>query len=327
MMLATTGPPVGIVNVAGDGVVTVQQAARLAGRPVGARSRWRRPGCSGRSSGAPGWPTSPTTRCSTSPSAGAWTPPAMRQVLHLEPRFTTRAAFEDFIAQAGTGLPGQAVLASVADSLAGTAAGVLSHAVPTSRSHLMAGRGAAPLRDGEGRGQARPRPAAGARTRSPPVPHEPAGSGPGAAARRCSATRQRRTRAPPPVERRRAPPGHPGCGGRDGEGGRPRRSRSPRRSTGPGRCPRSSAVRLGKAASGERSETRARRGRRTRRTGRRRTDAPALSSVPEPSLRRRRPRGAGPPARRPRSLSGIEELVHVAVAVLRARRRGLRALR
>jgi UDP-glucose 4-epimerase len=58
----------------------------------------------------------------------------MRQVLHLEPRFSTRAAFEDFIAQAGTGLPGQAVLASVADSLAGTAAGVLSHAVPTSRS-------------------------------------------------------------------------------------------------------------------------------------------------------------------------------------------------
>ena len=36
MCCATTGPPVGIVNVAGDGVVTVQQAARLAGRPVGA---------------------------------------------------------------------------------------------------------------------------------------------------------------------------------------------------------------------------------------------------------------------------------------------------
>src|SRR3954464_7248038 len=35
MLLATTGPPVGIVNVAGDCVVTVQQAARLAGRPGG----------------------------------------------------------------------------------------------------------------------------------------------------------------------------------------------------------------------------------------------------------------------------------------------------
>ena len=46
LRLATTGQPGGIVNVAGDGVITVQQAARLAGRPIGARSRWRPPGCS-----------------------------------------------------------------------------------------------------------------------------------------------------------------------------------------------------------------------------------------------------------------------------------------
>ncbi|MDQ1537425.1 MAG: UDP-glucose 4-epimerase, partial [Actinomycetota bacterium] len=34
LLLATIGPPVGIVNVAGDGVITVRQAARLAGRPT-----------------------------------------------------------------------------------------------------------------------------------------------------------------------------------------------------------------------------------------------------------------------------------------------------
>src|SRR5665648_1151496 len=32
LLLATMGPPVGIVNVAGDGIITAQQAARLAGR-------------------------------------------------------------------------------------------------------------------------------------------------------------------------------------------------------------------------------------------------------------------------------------------------------
>src|SRR5665648_241004 len=34
LLLATLGPPVGIVNVAGDGIITAQQAARLAGRPT-----------------------------------------------------------------------------------------------------------------------------------------------------------------------------------------------------------------------------------------------------------------------------------------------------
>ena len=58
----------------------------------------------------------------------------MRQVLGFDPRFTTRAAFEDFVTQAGTGLPGQAVVSSLVHGLAGSAAGILAHALPPARS-------------------------------------------------------------------------------------------------------------------------------------------------------------------------------------------------
>ena len=226
------------------------------------------------------------------------------------PRFTTRAAFEDFIAQAGTGLPGQAVLASVADSLAGTAAGVLSHAVPR--------RGASDGRSGR-RADARRR---GRRGR--PAPRRGSADALAAGAARASGERARRRRTPllsdpaapdegaAAVEGPRAT-GSPACGGRDGEGGRPAGA-ARRRSTGPGRCraPRRCAWARRRPASGRR---RARRGPAPA-VPSARTDAPALSSVPEPSARDAA-RGRRPPARRPRSLSGIEELVHVAVAVLR----------
>jgi UDP-glucose 4-epimerase len=133
MLLATTGPPVGIVNVAGDGVVTVQQAARLAGRPS-VPVPMAASGLLGQLVRRSGLADFSHDQMQYLAFGRGMDTTRMRQVLHLEPRFSTRAAFEDFIAQAGTGLPGQAVLASVADSLAGTAAGVLSHAVPTSRS-------------------------------------------------------------------------------------------------------------------------------------------------------------------------------------------------
>ena len=49
----------------------------------------------------------------------------MREVLGLEPEFTTRTAFEDFTAHAGTGRPGAAIVAA-AGGLAGSAARVLT---------------------------------------------------------------------------------------------------------------------------------------------------------------------------------------------------------
>jgi UDP-glucose 4-epimerase len=95
MRLATVGSTTGIVNVAGDGVLLVSQAAKLAGRPTlpipqpmtGAAGAFlRRAGVDfsreqmrflsfGRALD--------TTR--------------MRRVLGLEPRYTTREAFQDFV--------------------------------------------------------------------------------------------------------------------------------------------------------------------------------------------------------------------------------------
>jgi UDP-glucose 4-epimerase len=49
----------------------------------------------------------------------------MREVLRLEPEFTTRTAFEDFTSRARPGLPGAAI-AAVTGGLAGSAAKVLA---------------------------------------------------------------------------------------------------------------------------------------------------------------------------------------------------------
>ena len=75
LRLATTGEPGGIVNVAGDGVLLSQQAARLAGRPVGVRP------AGGRRAARPVRPAVRAGRllrgadAASSPSAGASTPP------------------------------------------------------------------------------------------------------------------------------------------------------------------------------------------------------------------------------------------------------------
>jgi UDP-glucose 4-epimerase len=96
LRLATVGRALGVINVAGDGVITLSQAARLAGHPTVGVPRplsglvgqaFRRTGlvdfsreqmdflCFGR--------CMETTR--------------MRTVLGLEPTYTTREAFEDFV--------------------------------------------------------------------------------------------------------------------------------------------------------------------------------------------------------------------------------------
>jgi len=48
-------------------------------------------------------------------------------VLRLEPEFTTRSAYEDFIAHARSGLPGSATIAAAAGALADSAVKVLTH--------------------------------------------------------------------------------------------------------------------------------------------------------------------------------------------------------
>ncbi len=60
LILATTGPAVGIVNVAGDGFLTVTQCTAIARRPV-LPVPLSAVACSAPSSSAAGSPTSPPT--------------------------------------------------------------------------------------------------------------------------------------------------------------------------------------------------------------------------------------------------------------------------
>ena len=132
LLLATTGPSVGIVNVAGDGVVTVQQAARLVGRPSvpvpisagGFLGQFvRRAGLAD---------FSPDQMQFLAFGRGMDTT-RMREVLHLEPRFTTRTAFEDFARHVGPAIPGADMAAAAVEQLAGSAAGLMTHALGTGR--------------------------------------------------------------------------------------------------------------------------------------------------------------------------------------------------
>jgi UDP-glucose 4-epimerase len=96
LRLATSGPATGIVNVAGDGVLMLSQAARLAGRPTVpvppafsglANSLFRRTGLADFS----------PDQVRFLSYGRALDTSRMRRDLGLEPRFTTREAFCDFV--------------------------------------------------------------------------------------------------------------------------------------------------------------------------------------------------------------------------------------
>ena len=97
LRLATVGDPAGIVNVAGDGVITVAQAARLAGRPIVPVPMQAR-----------GWLGQTVRRAGLADFSADQTrflaygrgldTTRMRDVLGFEPAYTTREAFEDYVA-------------------------------------------------------------------------------------------------------------------------------------------------------------------------------------------------------------------------------------
>jgi UDP-glucose 4-epimerase len=96
LRLATVGPATGVVNVAGDGFLLLSQAARLAGRPTVAVPPFLT-GAVGQFARRTGLADfSPEQMRFLSHGRGLDTT-RMRRVLGLEPRYTTRAAFEDFV--------------------------------------------------------------------------------------------------------------------------------------------------------------------------------------------------------------------------------------
>ena len=183
----------------------------------------------------------------------------------------------------------------------------------------MADPDVVPIRGGSGRGKAGARSgadalAAGAarasgeraRRRRTPLLSDP-GAGERAAGGRAAGGRaagDRETPPAPPASSPATPAGTPVGGS----------AQDPLTAHRPRPAPRATTVRLGKAASAERSETRSPRTRRARTAGGAGESAPALTAVasPPPESAATPPATAGGPR-----VSGLEELVHVAVSVLR----------
>ncbi len=96
LRLATVGPATGIVNVAGDGSITVNQAARLAGRPT-APVPPPLVGVVGQAARRSGLADFSGEQIRFLSYGRGLDTTRMRRVLGLEPRYSTRAAFADFV--------------------------------------------------------------------------------------------------------------------------------------------------------------------------------------------------------------------------------------
>jgi UDP-glucose 4-epimerase len=132
LVLATTGGATGVVNIAGAGVVTVLQAAAIVGRPV----VWLPLPAAGfvgglaRRMGLADF--SPDQMSFLAFGRGLDTT-RMRSVLEFEPRFTSRAAFEDFARTVGPAVPAAAIVGDAVSGVAGTATSVVLRTLGTGR--------------------------------------------------------------------------------------------------------------------------------------------------------------------------------------------------
>lgn len=96
LVVATTGPAVGTINISGDGVVTVSQAAGLTGRPFVPLPHSASTGISALFKRAGLIDFSPDQLDVLIHGRGLDTT-RMRQKLHFEPAYTSRSAFQDFV--------------------------------------------------------------------------------------------------------------------------------------------------------------------------------------------------------------------------------------
>jgi len=120
LTLAATGHATGVVNVAGDGVVTVLQAAAIAGRPVVPMPL--------PAAGVIGGLTRRLRLADFSPDQMSFLAfgrgldtTRMRTELGFEPRYTSREAFEDLAASLGRAMPAASAVGDVVSGVAGTA--------------------------------------------------------------------------------------------------------------------------------------------------------------------------------------------------------------
>jgi UDP-glucose 4-epimerase len=122
MILATTGPPAGIVNVAGDGFLTVTQCTAIARRPV-VPVPLAAAGLLGTVVRRSGFADFSSDQLTFLAFGRGLDTTRMRSVLEFEPHFTTREAFEDYARHLRPAVPGvEGVGEVVSDAAGGTAA-------------------------------------------------------------------------------------------------------------------------------------------------------------------------------------------------------------
>ncbi|WP_392543202.1 NAD-dependent epimerase/dehydratase family protein [Oryzobacter telluris] len=129
---ATTGDATGVVNLAGDGVITVLQAAALVGRPVLPLPL--------QSAGLVGGVTKRLRLADFSADQMSFLAygrgldtARMREVLGFSPHWTSRGAFEDFARTVGPAVPAAAAVGDLVSGVAGSASQALLRALGTGR--------------------------------------------------------------------------------------------------------------------------------------------------------------------------------------------------
>jgi UDP-glucose 4-epimerase len=134
LALATTGDATGVVNVAGDGVVTVLQAAAIARRPV-APMPLPAAGFIGGATRRLGLADFSPDQMSFLAFGRGLDTTRMRSELGFEPRYTSRGAFEDFARTLGSAIPAASAIGDAVSGVAGGASQVLLRALGAGGGH------------------------------------------------------------------------------------------------------------------------------------------------------------------------------------------------
>ena len=126
LLRATTGPSVGITNIAGDGVITVRrrQASPALADHAGAHDGCGAAGSVFKRSGLTDFSAEQLEYLAFGRGLDTT---RMREALGFEPEHTTRGTFEDFARGIGSALPGTAALNSAVTGVAGSAAHAIGH--------------------------------------------------------------------------------------------------------------------------------------------------------------------------------------------------------
>ncbi len=128
LLLATTGEFAGICNIAGDGFITITQAAAIVGRPV-VPVPLEAGGMVGNLVKRTGLADFSSDQMTFLAYGRGVDTVRMRRDFHFEPTFTTRGAFEDYARYVGPPVPGMGLVADAAVGLAGQATSLLRHLV------------------------------------------------------------------------------------------------------------------------------------------------------------------------------------------------------